>query len=122
MTQSGLQILAQGNVTLDASGNGTLRFAPAGTSWTIERIAVKATTHTLESVCRIYNGPGVSDNYYVVGTLSGSTGDTTTGDNIFLIDGSPLYIAWTGGDVGAVATAIVWGRRLISGMGFNAFQ
>lgn len=122
MTDSGLQILARDSVVLDASGNGTIRFAPAGTTWTVKRVAVKCNTHVLESVCRVYNGPGVADAYYVVGTLSGSTGDTTTDDNIFLTDGSPMFVAWFGGDVGATANAIVWGYRDISDGGFNAIR
>ena len=109
---------SQGTVILDASGNGTVRLAPVGTDWYVDRIAVKVSSHTLEAKAAVYQSQ-ITDQNYVTGTLIGSTGDTSTGDNLILMDGTPMYVVWTGGDVGATASVFVFGRQRVPNRGFR---
>lgn len=103
------------SVTLDASGNGTLRMVPyAGSlTWWPETVSVKASTNTAEAACRIYVGPAASDQWYVDGTLSGSTGDSTGRVAGRPVDthGNSLWAVWEGGDPGAAATMTVAGTE-----------
>lgn len=109
------------SVVLDGSGNGTVRFAPVGATWFIDRIAVKVSTRVLEATAYMYQG-FIGDQYLISNTLTGSTGDTSTGDNIMLTDGQALYVVWSGGDAGATATAIVSGRQTVTQRGFRAIS
>ena len=111
----------QGSVTLDGSGNGTVRLAPVGTDWYVDRITVKCSSRVLESICRVYQGQ-IQDAYFVVGTLSGSTGDTTTSDNLLVTDGTALWVVWSGGDVGAIASVNIFGRQAVPNRGFRTQQ
>lgn len=103
-----------GSVTLDGSGNGTLKMVPWGGSvtWRPASVSVKVATNAAEAACRIYIGPTASDAYFVDGTLSGSTGDSTDRVSGYSIDthGSALWAVWEGGDPGAVATMSVSGK------------
>lgn len=107
-----------GNVVLDASGNGSVRLAPVGTDWYVDRVSVKCSTHVLESTCKIYLGQ-IQDSYFVAGTLSGSTGDASIGDNLLVTDGTALWAVWSGGDVGAIATINIFGRQSVPHRGFR---
>lgn len=104
-------------VTLDGTGAGTLRMRPVGGSetWTATLVSVKASSAVSEAQCRLYAGPSATDPYYVAGTLSGSTGDSTDQLGSYSIDthGTSLWAVWSGGDPGAVATMIVSGTRTI---------
>lgn len=105
------------SVTLDGSGNGTLKMTPfgGGATWQPTLAAVKASSHVLEAQCRIYVGPSPVDQYFVAGTLSGSTGDSTDQVGGYSVDthGSALWAVWTGGDAGAQATMSVNGTETI---------
>lgn len=102
-----------GSVTLNGSGNGTLSMKPWGGSvtWSPSLVAVKASSNVNEASARIYIGPSATDLYFVDGTLSGSTGDSTGNVAGFQIDthGNTLWVVWAGGDAGATATAQVSG-------------
>ena len=103
-------------VTLDGSGNGTTRLGPVGPRevWTAAAASVSVATNAAEAQCRIYAGPAATPSYFVDGTLSGSTGDSTdrvSGRAIPL--GEFVWAVWTGGDPGAVATLNVIGTRTI---------
>lgn len=102
-----------GNVTLDASGNGTLKMVPwaGSTTWMPNSVSVKCSSNNNEALCKIYIGPTATDQYFVDGTLSGSTGDSTSRVNGYQIDthGNTLWAVWQGGDVGATATMSVSG-------------
>lgn len=104
-------------ITLDGSGNGTLRMRPAGggETWTAALVSVKCSTAVSEATCRLFAGPSASDIYYVAGTLSGSTGDSTDQLASYSIDthGTSLWAVWSGGDPGTVATMIVSGTRTV---------
>lgn len=104
-----------GTVQLDGSGNGTLKMIPLGGSetWLPAIASVKCSSATAEAQCRIYIGPAATDAYFVDGTLSGSTGDSTDRVTGFTVDthGNSLWAVWTGGDPGAYATMQVNGTR-----------
>ncbi|HUY45614.1 MAG TPA: hypothetical protein VMV92_07790, partial [Streptosporangiaceae bacterium] len=68
---------------------------------------------TAEASCKIYIGPAAIDQWYVDGTLSGSTGDSTDRVAGRQVDthGNALWAVWSGGDAGAVATMTVAGTE-----------
>lgn len=105
-----------GSVTLDSSGNGTLSMKPWGGSvtWQPAVASVKASSNTNEASAKVYIGPSASDAYYVDGTLSGSTGDSTTNVAGYTVDthGNTLWVVWTGGDAGAQATCQINGTMV----------
>lgn len=100
-------------VTLDGSGNGTLKMVPwAGSvTWRPSSVSVKASSNTNEATCKIYVGPSATDSYFVDGTFSGSSGDSTDRVNGYQVDthGNALWAVWQDGDAGAVATMSVSG-------------
>lgn len=103
-------------VTLNASGNGTAKIGPisAREIWFPDNAHVKTTTNTKEAACSIYAGTGVYPNTFRDETLSGSSGDSTgkiSADQIKC--GMYIFAVWTGGDVGAIATLNVTGRKTI---------
>lgn len=98
------------SVILDGSGNGTVTFQPNGANARITNLFVKVASVTAQAVCTIYRGQ-IGDNYIVANTQSGSTGAPASGA-IDLFDGETLYIRWTGGDPGALATATLVGTTI----------
>jgi hypothetical protein len=108
-----------GSVVLDASGNGVLRFAPAGTQWEVQNISVQASSNTLEATATVYKRQ-IGDVYRHSGTYAGSSGDNNQLEQpIRLTDGEALYVVWEGGDVGATATAVITGRKTVPQRGFR---
>jgi hypothetical protein len=103
------------SVVLDASGNGTLRMVPYSGSltWLPSVVSVKASSAAAEAQCRNYIGADTSDQWFVDGTLSGSSGDSTDAVTGRQVDthGNALWAVWTGGDPGAVATMTVAGTE-----------
>ena len=107
-----------GQVTLDGSGNGTLRVSPDSSHehWLPTLVSVKCSTAAAEASCKIYAGPAATDDSYVDGTLSGSTGDSTdrvSGYEIARTRTPYLWAVWAGGDPGAQATMVVNGTKEI---------
>jgi hypothetical protein len=103
-------------VVLDGSGNGTARIGPAGAreTWFPAVASVSAATAVKEAQCRIYVGPAAAPQYFIDGTLSGSTGDST--DRVASQPvplGSFIWAVWAGGDAGSVATLNVTGTRTV---------
>lgn len=98
------------SVTLDGSGNGTATFQPNGSNARITNLFVKVATAVNQAVCTIYRGQ-IGDMYAINTTQSGSTGAAATGI-IDVQDGETLYIVWTGGDPGAIATATLIGTTV----------
>lgn len=105
------------SVTFDGSGNGTLKMVPRGgaETWLPTIASVKASSNTKEASCKIYIGPSATDPYFVDGTLSGSTGDSTDRVTGYQIDthGNTLWAVWAGGDAGATGTMQVNGTETI---------
>lgn len=96
--------------TLDGSGNGTVTFQPTGDNARITTLFVKVSTAVLQANVNIYKGQ-VADSNIVGNTPSGSTGAPAFG-NIDLFDGETLYVVWSGGDAGAIATATFVGQTI----------
>jgi hypothetical protein len=109
------------NVTLDASGNGSIRLAPAGEKWRINNISVQASSAVNEATATVYKR-FIGTAYRHSGTYAGSSGDNNQLDEpIRLNDGEPIWIQWTGGDVGATATVVLTGEKTVPSMrGFRA--
>lgn len=102
-------------VTLNGSGNGTAKLAPAfGETWSPSTVSVKASSSIKEAQCRIYLGTDTSDANFVDGTLSGSTGDSTDRVTGPVRLPNCIFAVWTGGDAGAQATLAVLGSKDIA--------
>lgn len=116
MSSPGQPLSENASVTLDGSGNGTLRMVPYSGSltWLPSVVSVKASSAVSEASCKIYIGPSATDAYFIDGTLSGSTGDSTDSVNGRQVDthGNTLWAVWAGGDAGAVATMQVSGQEV----------
>jgi hypothetical protein len=98
------------SVTLDGSGNGTLRFQATGKAIAITNLYASVATQTSQAKCTIYKGQ-IGPQWAINTTNSGSTGSSAHG-NIELLDGEAVYVVWTGGDAGAIATATFTGYAL----------
>lgn len=112
-------------VTLDASGNGTLTFRPSGRTWKLTRVfmqvqnaTTRAVSNTNEAQGTVYIG-SLAATSLVGGTIAASTGDTAMADET-VTDGTPLYVVFTGGDVGAIAVATIGGTQDDPEGGFRA--
>lgn len=103
------------SVTLDASGNGTLSMVPYSGSlaWLPTVVSVSCSSNVKEAQCKIYIGPSPTASYFIDGTLSGSTGDSTSNVSGRQVDthGNTLWAVWSGGDAGAQATMQVSGTE-----------
>jgi hypothetical protein len=104
-----------GFVTLDGSGNGTVKIGPltAREVWHPANVHVSANQNaTNEAQCLIYMGDIPARNNFRDGTFSGSAGDSTDALNADVIKcGSKVIAVWSGGDAGVVATLNVTGRK-----------
>jgi hypothetical protein len=114
-----LNLTQRGQTVLDGSGNGTVQLSPDGPQehWYLTLASVKvAQPVTNEAQCRIYAGPSTDDLYFVDGTLSGSTGDSTdrvTGIEISRTQVPYIWAVWSGGDPGQTASLAVNGQKEI---------
>lgn len=118
-TNMGAQLRQSFQATVNGLGIATISVAPHGENWRITSTTVKVSTRVLEAVATTYRGLSVGDAYLIEGTYSGSSGDTSDTD-IFLTDGQPITVQWTGADVGAIATLTVSGWRSTPSGGFRA--
>jgi hypothetical protein len=100
-------------VTLDGTGRGAVSFQATGSNLRITNISVRATSADNQAVATVYKGQ-IGDPYRLSGTNSGSTGDSIS-TPIDLFDGETVYVVWTGGDVGATATATFSGNAIPKG-------
>jgi hypothetical protein len=109
-------------VTLNGAGAGTARLGPINQreTWSPAVASVKTVqapgTVVNEAQCRIYCGADASEPNYVDGTLSGSTGDSTSniaGQTVRC--GEYVFAVWTGGDAGVQGRVNVSGTRTIAG-------
>lgn len=105
------------NLVLDGTGYGTIRLAPSGERWEIDRMHVRCSSRTNEARCIIYRGH-IRRDLVVDATYSGSSGDTTD-TRIYLEDGEAIHVEWTGGDSGATATVSLSGLRTAPTGGFR---
>ena len=107
-----------GSVTLNGSGNGTVQLGPshANEQWQPSIVSVSCsqavTTGTCQ--CQIYCGPAATQAYFVDGTFSGDTGDSSNAvAGQILWPGTYVFAVFTGGVAGAVATVMVQGTRQV---------
>lgn len=119
MNGSAVRFTTSASVVL-AGGTGTIRLAPAGEKWQIDRTYVKCSTRVSEAQCVTYIGQ-VADQYIVDGTYSGSSGDTSD-TVLYLEDGQGMHLVWTGGDDGATATVTISGWKSPPLGGFRAIH
>ena len=97
------------SVVLDGSGNGAVRLAPSGRDWTVRYIAVNVSTAVLEATAVVCQDQ-IGDAYIVDTSRTGSSGDTS--DTVHDVkDGFCLYVVWSGGDPGAIATVSYSGEE-----------
>jgi hypothetical protein len=80
-----------------------VQFQATGKNLRITNLYASVSSQTNQAVCTIYKGQ-VGPPWSINGTNSGSTGAPASGA-ITLLDGESIYVVWTGGDVGATATA-----------------
>jgi len=92
-------------VVLNASGNGTIQMGPnrLGQTWKPSIVAVGTSTAVKVPIAEVFQG-----STSLGATFSGSN-DSNTLTDITVYSGQKLKIVWTGGDVGAVATASLSG-------------
>ena len=108
----------RGTVVLNGTGYGYVRLSPQGEKWEIRRTFVQCSTRTNEARCVVY-GQQIGEQYALDGTYSGSSGDTSD-TVIYLEDGQPLFVEWSGGDAGATAVVTISGWRSVPDGGFRA--
>jgi hypothetical protein len=113
-----LALQAAGSTVLEGSGDGAVQLGPAvpGVIWypQVASVGADETTITDEAQCKIYVGPTPTQPYYVDGTLSGSTGDSTSnvaGQAVY--PGWYVWAVWAGGDNGATVWLNVSGTRQV---------
>jgi hypothetical protein len=109
-------------VTFNAQGAGTAQLGPLNQreAWAPAVASVKTTQAPAQIVneaqCKIFCGPDTSDTNYVDGTLSGSTGDSTSNIAGNAVNcGEYVFAVWTGGDAGAQGRLRVTGTKQLAG-------
>jgi hypothetical protein len=117
-----VDLSTSGVVTLNGAGAGTAQIGPINQreTWSPAVVSVKTVQApgmvVNEAQCRIFCGADASDPNYVDGTLSGSTGDSTSnvaGQTIRC--GEYVFAIWTGGDAGVQGRVNVTGTRQLGG-------
>ena len=105
-----------GFVTLDVNGNGTVRIGPdePAARWSPTVASVSVNTNVLEASALIYAGYDTSQQYFVDGTQTASSGDSTANIAGRIIGRTQLpyvFAVFTGGDPGSQATLTVSGTK-----------
>jgi hypothetical protein len=109
-------------VTLNGAGAGTAQLGPISPREMWQPAVVSVKTNQLpaaivnQAQCLIYCGADATDPNFVDGTLSGSTGDSSSNVAGQEIDcGEYIFAVWTGGDPGAQGRVNVQGSKVIAG-------
>lgn len=118
MTTAGLFGPVSASVVLDASGGGFVSFQATDKKLEINNLSVIVGSNVKESTANVYKGQ-VGALYRLSGSYAGSTGDSNN-DTIYLNQGERIIVVWTGGDVGATATATISGWSSVPDGGFRA--
>lgn len=102
--------LAQGQTaTVGANGIGRVEFGPDGlNNWHVLRIAVLASSNTLEPQFRVYVDSEAPTN--LLGSTYTGSGDSSD-ENLYLRPGQKLIGVWSSADVGAKVTMSVFGTK-----------
>lgn len=100
------------SITLNAQGTGSVKIGPQrhGTRFFIESVGVQVSSNVLEPVAKTYRGEPQPGNF-ISGSFAGSN-DNDPMLNEMLYSGEYVTVQWTGGDVGATATATFYGQEM----------
>jgi hypothetical protein len=120
MTTAGLFGPVSASTILDASGTGSVRFQATDKKLEINNLSVIVSTAVNEAIATVYKGQ-IGSLYRLSGSFAGSTGDSNN-DTIYLNQGESINVVWTGGDVGATATATISGWASVPDGGFRAIH
>ena len=93
----------------DGTGKGTgiVKLSPPGVVWQVDLVSV-STNQTTSTIINEAQAEVFIDQLYVGGSVSGSTGDSSS-DVHYVDKPQTLSVVWTIGDIGATATARVAG-------------
>lgn len=119
-TEAGLFGPLYASATLSAAGTAMVSFQATDKKLEINNISVICSSNVKESIANVYKGQ-VGTLYRISGSYAGSTGDSNN-DTVYLNQGETVYIVWTGGDVGATATATISGWSSVPDRGFRAIH
>lgn len=97
------------SATFDDSGRAVVSLGPTvyGVAWEITRVVV-STTSSAQTQLRVYRGTEQASRL-VDSTYTGN--DNTSETDVKLSNLESLLFVWTGGDVGAIATAVIDGTQ-----------
>jgi hypothetical protein len=106
------------SVQLDGTGAGVVQLGPSITNeqWSPSRVSVSCTANVTTGACEadIYCGAYIGQDTFKDGTFSGDTGDTTDAVNGELLwPGQFVFVQWSDGVPGAIATMRVQGTRTV---------
>lgn len=101
------------SVTLDGTGAGQVQIPVTGGDWVIVASSVQVTSNVKEPTAKLYRN-SISDATFLEGSYTGSNDSSDT--RHLLTQGEYLTVAWTGGDVGARATARITVVQYPAGM------
>lgn len=97
-------------VTLDGSGNGTVKLGPLlGQTWELKVAAVRIPNAIKIPQCRIYMGATATDENLVDGTYSGALNSTSRVNAFPLTRGLFVFAVWSNGDANAKGTLSIFG-------------
>lgn len=101
------------SVTLDGSGNGTVRLGPSSQfqTWAVDTVSCTVSSNTKEPVFKFYRGRTADQSNYIDGTFTGSADSTNVSFTLF--PNMVVTGVFTGGDVGALATMTFVGTTQI---------
>jgi len=104
-----------GSVTLDGSGNGTVRIGPANQfqTWVVSTISTVVSSNANEPVFKAYRGNTPDQSAFIDGTFTGSSDSTNV--SLTLYPGMKITGVWKGGDPGATATMTLIGDNQVPG-------
>ncbi len=116
-----------GQVVLNGSGYGVIRFAPQGERWEILGMTLQCSDFAgppqFEAIGRIYLDTISMGNVRVT-SYAASSGNTASaaGDPIYVTDGQAMWIEWTGGTPGVTAFCTFRGFKSDPNGGFRAVR
>ena len=118
MTTAGLYGPISATVTINGAGYGFVRFQATDKKLQITNLSVSVSTAVEEATATVYKNQ-IGSLYRLSGSYAGSSGDSNN-DTVYLNQGESMYVVWTGGDAGAIATATISGWASVPDGGFRA--
>lgn len=109
---------ASASVTLDASGSGTASLGPSSGggiagpgTWSVTGVILQTSRPNVAPIPRAQVYLGTVDAGQSQGLTSNGSFNTARGKNLVLARGQQLFVVWTGGQSGDVATVTVTGVK-----------